>query len=65
MSESVFVHQTKYERLKYGRVGELVDGCGLVGGKPGSPEGPILIYEGEASNFGVSHSLVLVWQRED
>lgn len=45
--------------------GGLVDGCGLVGGKPGTPWGPILIYEGEAPNFGVSHSLVLLWQREE
>lgn len=43
--------------------GWLVVGCGLVGGKPGAPWGLILIYEGEAPNFGVSHSLVLLWQR--
>lgn len=41
-----------------------VNGCGLVGGKPGTLWGPILIYEGEAPNFGVSHLLVLLWQRE-
>lgn len=41
-----------------------VDGRGLAGGKPGTPWGPILIYEGEAPNFGASHSLVLLWRRE-
>jgi len=55
------VLQTEYGRWKcWGGV----DGCGLVGGKPDAPQGPILICEGEAPNFGVSHSLVLLWQRE-
>lgn len=37
-SERVFVLQTVYERWKYGRERRgLVDGCGLVGGKPGTP----------------------------
>lgn len=38
----------------------MADGGGLVGGKTGTPQGPILIYEGEAPDFGVSHSLVLL-----
>lgn len=29
----------------------LVDDCGLVGGKPGTPWGPILIYKGEPPNI--------------
>lgn len=35
----------------------VADGGGLVGGKTGTPQGPILIYEEEAPDFGVSHSL--------
>lgn len=31
--------------------------CGLDGGKPGTPQGPIRIYEGEAPNFGGSHPI--------
>lgn len=38
----------------------VADGGGLVGGKTGAPQGPILIYEEEAPDFGVSHSLVLL-----
>lgn len=52
--------------MKHGDVvGEGDDVYGLVGGKPETPRGPILIYEGEAPNFGVSHSLVLLWQRAE
>lgn len=38
----------------------VADGGGLVGGKTSTPQGPILIYEEEAPDFGVSHSLVLL-----
>lgn len=50
----VFVPQTEHKWCCCVGVGGLVDHYGLVSGKPGTPEGPILFYEGGGSNLGFS-----------